>query len=757
MIQPQEPAPPSPFRLGEWEVRRNEGLLCAGERLVRLEPRVMDVLVHLAANPDRVVSKEELLTEVWGGAFVEEGALAQAIHSLRKALGDDARQPRFIQTVPKRGYRLVAGVEPVRGLAEEEIVETYSVLAPEVSPQPSIARPWRAPLFQVVAVIAVILVLWMIWVERGSAKQAEQEANGGIRIIVLPFKSLGEPEDPSFAAGLTEEITANLTLIPTMLVIPGRNALGDKGVAKPLSEIREELKVDYVLMGTVDWRVRGGQVRVRPQLVRMTDETIVFGDPFEVSRGNLFKAQQEISRAVIATLDITLTPEQSRKVGERSSKDSVAYRMYFHGLVLKDQPYYSPIHLQEAARLFQQAVKRDPAFAEAWAELSQVYSYLAFNTERTTEQKQQARDAMERAIALRPDLLASRLAQAYFSYRCLDDYGLALAQATAAAQVAPNSPKVLELRGLLLRRLGRLPEAIDVLKRASALNPRTAALVWTIAETYRAVRDHEQADTYFGKAIALAPDVPFNYEQRALNRLSWTGNTREARSILQNSPVAGSPQLEFVAFHLDLDERKYRQALARLSSLSLHELPMADQSRLNTFAAIAHDRIGDHGGALALAGTNMSDLRMRTEKYPRNPIYRAYLAVALAQLGRREEALDEAAYAVRQGRYDAFSAPRLIEIQSIVDVILGRRREAITRLAGLLSTSYRAAICTSELKLEPMWDPLRRDQDFVELIERFDKKNGKLHNLIYGREKWHSRPLRLRILQLVFPKMEKIS
>src|SRR5688500_4417914 len=98
------------FRLGDWSICQAEGTLCRGDRLTRLEPRIMDLLVYLAAEPGKVVPKEELLEVVWGGAFVEEGVLSQAIHSLRKALGDDARQPHFVQTIPKRGYLLVAPV-----------------------------------------------------------------------------------------------------------------------------------------------------------------------------------------------------------------------------------------------------------------------------------------------------------------------------------------------------------------------------------------------------------------------------------------------------------------------------------------------------------------------------------------------------------------------------------------------------------------------------------------------------------------------
>ena len=114
---PEHPEVPSSperqdLRVGEWTVRQAEGILSADGRTVRLEPRVMDLLVHLAGQPEKVVSKEELMEAVWGGAIVEEGALSQAVHSLRKILGDDARQPRYIQTIPKRGYRLMAPVLP---------------------------------------------------------------------------------------------------------------------------------------------------------------------------------------------------------------------------------------------------------------------------------------------------------------------------------------------------------------------------------------------------------------------------------------------------------------------------------------------------------------------------------------------------------------------------------------------------------------------------------------------------------------------
>jgi adenylate cyclase len=712
------------FRLGEWSVRQAEGVLCSEGRLVRLEPRVMDVLACLAADPRRVVSKEELLAAVWGGAFVEEGALPQAVHSLRKALGDDARQPRYVQTIPKRGYRLLASVEPERDEAEAggEASPGPSPQSPApLGPVPASRGSRRAQLLLVAVGLVLSLALWIAWDHRQAQRQGSRllnlEAKGGIRIVVLPFENLGEPEDRYFAAGLTEEITANLTLLPTMQVIPGRNALNDKGVAKPLAQIAQELRADYVLRGKVNWRVGRRQLRVMPQLIRMADETIVLATPFEGDARSPFKTQQEISRAVLSTLDITLTPDQSRGMGERSTKNPAAYRAYVQGLVLADQPFYSSPHLEGAAQSFEQAVDADPNFAEAWAELSQVHSYLEFNTDRSSKRREQARHAMERAVALGPNLVETRLAQAYYSYRCLDDYDTALVHLTAAARLAPNLPEIFEMRGLLLRRKGRLTEAVEELKRASALNPRTADLVWPIAETYGALRDYERADAYFEQAISLAPDEPFNYEQRAFVRLAWTGNLGEARALLEDSPVRESPPLELAVFYFDLYERNYRQALTRVSEESRKKLSLADQARLDVLSVLPRERLGDRQGALALAESNLLTLKLRMAQFSRHPRYHAYSALTLAQLGRREEALAQAEQAVQQGRHDAFSGPRFVEIQAMVDAILGHRREAVTLLRWLLSTPYRDPISTAKLRLDPVWDPLRGDPEFEALLK----------------------------------------
>lgn len=730
MSQPSELPPRVPdlgrFRLGDWEVNQAENTLCSGGRSVRLERRVMDVLVYLAAEPEKVISKEELLEAVWGGAFVEEGALTQSVHSLRKALGDDARQPRYIQTIPKRGYRLVAPValESAPGVSEVAVEVPSSPPSVSALPQPGQGRK-RTLLRLTAFAIAAVFALGITW-DYLAAKRRDPEqpraADSGMRIVVIPFENLGSPEDPYFADGLTEEITANLSLLASLQVISRMTARRYRDERRPLHEIGED-GVDYVLQGTVRWAEGGegrARVRITLQLIRVADDTQAWTNTYEEDVLDIFKVQKEISLRVIEALGLTLMPEETLALREQSTENLEAHRAYIRGLTLKNQPFYSALHLEKAARMFERAVELDPHFTEAWAELSQVHSYIAFNTDRSPKRVKQALQALDQAVALAPDRPAVLLAQAYFSYRCLGDFDAALAQVSAAERRWPHDAKVLETLGLLLRRKGKLPEGIDALQRASELDPLRGDLVWAIAETYRALRAYGQADRFFAQAISLAPDEPFFWEQRALTRLAWTGSVQEARSILEDAPVPGSPGLVPLAVQLDLYEDEYERALKRLVPERVQELPLQEQSRLAMFKVIARARLGDHGSALKMAEENRAQLEKRAILYPNEPIFRAYLAVALAQLGQGGEALEQAERAVREKRHDAFSGPRLVEIQAIVDVTLGRRREAVARLARLLTMRYRAAICTAELRLDPVWDPLRNDPGFEALLRRYE-------------------------------------
>jgi TolB-like protein/DNA-binding winged helix-turn-helix (wHTH) protein/Flp pilus assembly protein TadD len=724
------------FRLDGWSVHQDEGTLCCAGHVVRLEPRVMDVLVYLAAEPGAVVSKEELLAAVWGGAFVEEGALAQAIHSLRKALGDDARQPRFIQTIPKRGYRLVASV-----VLEEMLVQplAFPVPAPPaaapVPEMPAGRKParlsrWKAWLGLACALFGLVAALWLTRAHFRTATPQVGETPvpavpAGRRIVVLPFEDYNKPEDDYFAKGLTEEITKDLASQAALQVISRTSALHYAGVHKPLPEIARELKVDYVLEGSVRW-APGPQgrprVRITPQLIRAADDAHVWAGAFDREVADIFAVQSEISSQVIAQLGIALTPEQSRALRKAPTDNLEAYRAYLRGLELRNQPSYSPKLVLQAASMFERATELDPKFAAAWAELSQTDCYLAFNNDRSLSRVDAARKAMERAVALDPDLRSVGLARVYFAYRCQEDYDAAFAQLTEVSKRFPNDAEVLQTQGFVLRRKGRLLEAAEALQRAFALNPldpKTYILVWATGDTYRALRNYEVADRFYQQAISLAPDQPFFWQERVLNKLSWSGDLAAARAILEKAPMPADPGLLTVTFKLDFYARDYRRALSRLTPERMRELQQPQERiQLSTLAAIARERMGDPPGALAAAEANRVELEGLVRSFPKEPFYPGFLAIALAQLGRGDEASALAEKTVRETRRDAFAGPNIVEFQAMAETLLGRRHEAIGRLSRLLASSYRWPISVHDLRLNPIWDPLHNDPEFKELLRR---------------------------------------
>jgi TolB-like protein/DNA-binding winged helix-turn-helix (wHTH) protein/Flp pilus assembly protein TadD len=713
MSLPREPEPhlseAGEFRLNEWTVRPEEGTVSAGERSVHLEPRVMDVLVHLAGQPGRVVSKEELLGAVWDGAVVEEGVLSQTIHVIRRALGDDAREPRFIQTVPKRGYRMVAEVVPVSPAPPVSPIEPAAP-APQPAPAPAPATERAAPrrLFAGLGLL-VVVVLGIAWARFGTRPSP--------RIVVLPFSSLNRPEKAFFADGLTEEITQDLTSLPALQVISRTSARSYAGTRKPLPRIGEELGVDYVVEGSVLWNDEN-RVRITSRLIRVDGDVSVWSDSFDRETGDLFDVHEEIARQVRGGLGVALQSGERQGAPAPPTRSLDAYAAYLRGLELKNQPFYSERSLNQAVPLLQRAVDLDPGFAAAWAELSQVHSYLAFNSDRSPARTRMAKAALDRAMALAPGLPSVRLAGAYYSYRCLDDYDLALRQLEEISRASPNDPEVLQALGFVLRRRGRLGEAIDNLERAFALDPRTVKLVWAIAETHRARRDYEEADRQYAKAIELAPDQAYFWEERALNRLAWTGRIEEARKVLDQAPMRDDAGLLAVRFQLDFYDRKYDRALARLAPERLAQLAPAEQSRLAILAMIARDRLGDPAGAVAQARAAAAALNDQIARSPGEPFLRAYLALALARLGRVDDAWRYMDLAAQQKRSDLFTGPRVLELRAALLASLGRRDEAIRQLDSLLTSAYQMSIGPADLRLSPLWDPLRGDPRFAERARR---------------------------------------
>ncbi len=621
----------------------------------------MNLLVFLAREPGRVVSKEEIVEAVWEGRIVADSALSRVIADLRRALDDDARQPRYIETIPKRGYRLIAEIRPPGGGAE-------------------IARRKR--------------------------------------IVVLPFQSLGPADETHFAAGIAEEITTRLAAVRGLGVVSSQSARSFAQSAMTARQIGEELAVDYILEGSVRWDQREDRRRVRisPQLIRASDDTHLWAESYEGVLEDVFTMQIEIAQEVLNHLDVTLQ-ETERSVFFAARTENVeAYQAYLHGLSTSLRPdFWSAESIRVVARSYERAVELDPSFATAQAALAAVLAASYWiGLDRSPERLERARAALDRALELDPDLPMIQFALGTY-HAARRDYERAVEALETALRGLPNDSELLRALGMLHRYRGNWSEAVEHSARALDLDPQDARLATSLGYTHTLLREYGQAEALYRRSLAIHPDQMATYVVQILNH--WlAGDLDGARQTLAAMPAADHPSALVIRWQQALLERDYPAALERLeaSPLELVEdyLHLFPKSQL---VATARMLMGDDEAATGAFASARELLERRLAERPEDPRAHGSLGLVLAGLGERELAIRHGLRAVELAPLseDAVSGPIQLENLAATYLLAGDHDRAVEQLDLLLSIP--APLSAALLRLDPRWDPLREHPRFRDL------------------------------------------
>ncbi len=467
------------FRIGAWIANPALNQLEQGERTARLESRAMDVLMVLVARAGAVASVEDLMTAVWKGVVVTDGSVYLAISQLRQALGDTEHGASYIETVPKRGYRLTVPVE---------------TLALEDAPSPAAPTSRRAWARAALALVVVGVAFALIWSLR--PKPADRS------LAVLPFADLSPEGDQAyFADGVTEEILNRLARIGDLRVIARSSAFQLRGQGADTRALGEKLGVEHLLVGSV--RKSADRVRVTAQLSETRSGAQLWSQTYERQLDDIFAIQDEIAKAVAAAMQVKLG------VGESSlmpgmTRDVAAYDEYLRGMALNLQT--RPESFPPAIAHLQRAVAIDPTFSMAWSGLHGVYSNGAYAVpERAAEWRRAATESLEKAREMTPD-----------APHVLLQLGIASARRgdfRAGAQLFQRPEKsYAELgmvgessapRGTLLLAVGRIGEAIPALERARAVDPLAPAYAVFLSRAYLANRDFRGALAEVDRGLAL--------------------------------------------------------------------------------------------------------------------------------------------------------------------------------------------------------------------------------------------------------------
>ena len=453
-----------PFMLGEWHVDPVSDRISQGDQSVKLEPRVMDVLVYLSARSGQVASREELETSVWAGMVVGYDALTSTMLKLRKALGDDPKHPRYIETVSKRGYRLVAEVHPPDEMASKL---DAGVKAEHNPPEVSTMRRGK----QVFAIFIIVTIITGILVWFGlpeGMNRPDLDSEGYVPVAVLPFDNIsGDPAQQYYADGITSDLITELSHIPELAVISKDSTFLYKD--DKLDSIKRKLGVRYVLKGNV--RRNATQVRINLQLIDTDTGRHIWAERFDATLKDSFSMQDAITGQIADVLKVHFSTGQGSVV-DRYSSNLEAYDLFLHGLDHLGRRSFDD--LEQAKSYFQQAIALDPNFARAYANLGLVHLRHTIDGWEVNSQGslEQAKLLAQQALQLN-----DQLAEIYFVNAFVDlfqrDYENAVRELGKALDLRPSYADAYALLAWVLQFSGRPEQAEPNLKRAIQLNPQT--------------------------------------------------------------------------------------------------------------------------------------------------------------------------------------------------------------------------------------------------------------------------------------------
>ena len=428
----------------------------------------------------------------------------------------------------------------------------------------------RRTAMTIAAMIMIVLSAIAVWfIVEHRIRPASKE----IRLVVLPFENLGPSEDEYFATGITDSITARLTTIRGLAVISRQSAMQYKKSENTVQQIADELRVDYILEGTVQREKPSdptSQVRIIPRLIKIADDSQVWAQIYDDDMSEVFRLQSDMAERMAQALDITLLEPERRALQSRPTRSMEAYDYYLRG-----DEYHQRSSLENdfriAISMYERAVELDTEFALAYARLAKVHAWIYwFYYDRNEQRLGKAKEAVDKALQLEPELPEAHLALGLYYYWGHLDYGRALDEFAIVGRSLPNNSELPEYIGYVQRRQGKFEQALTNLKKASELNPRSNIIAREVAQTLMVLRKYQDAESYYERAILLRPDLPVSYSRKAWLYLLWEGNTEKAHAVveraLQNITSPEESAIVNLLTTLDVYDGNYRQALDRLSS-----------------------------------------------------------------------------------------------------------------------------------------------------------------------------------------------
>jgi len=519
-------------RFGVFEADFRSGELRKSGVKVKLHAQPLAVLKILLERAGEIVTREELQQKLWGSnTFVDfEHGLNKTINKLRDALSDKADTPRYIETLPRRGYRFIAPV---------------TTATPAVEPSPGREPKSKSHLVRWAGLaVVVLLVFGIYWFGFRNRAQRAAAVPTKAMLAVLPFENLsGDDSEDYFADGLTEEMIAQLgQLQPTNLgVIARTSAMRYKHTKESIAQIGHELGVNYLLEGSV--RLVGQRVRITAQLIQAGDQTHLWAESYETPLTDILKVQREIAERITGSLRLELLPSQTGVV-TAAHFDPEAYRKYLLGL--NEARKGTREGFEKAVQDFQGAIAIDPQNARPYAALAETYSGAVPYYMAPQDAREPIRQAIQKALELDPNSASAHATMGDVALLFDWDWPAAKAEYDRALELNPNLPDAHLAYEIYLATLGRHDEAIAHARQAFLTDPLAVETrTWTLWVNYFSGHLQETIDEA-KRTLEIEPQAALPYALLAVASADL-GRKDEAVQAAQNALRLGGDSGSVIA------------------------------------------------------------------------------------------------------------------------------------------------------------------------------------------------------------------
>lgn len=748
----------APFGVGDWAAVPARDLLVRGAEHVKIEPRTMAVLCRLARQPGAVVSQAELEADVWTGVIVTSQSVYQAIAQLRRVLGDSPREPHYIETVPRRGYRLVAPVEAVTAGTVDlapPVPVAPDQLPPPVAVPASTRRLGHGRKGMAIAALAATLALIAVagrsfWPQRSSGHEGS--------IAVLSFKDLSEDHSQGYLANLlVEELTSALGQVHGLKVAARDSARAAARNGASMAEAGDQLGVEHVLHGSV--RRVGDRIRVVAVLVETRTGYERWSRTLERPAASVARLPGDIAGAAAGAVGLALVGDPGVRGSRVGTRSPAAYDYYMLGQARFAER--TTFALTEAARYFQQAIEADPGFAAAYAALADVHvAEFYFANRQLHETLDLVLPLVDEALEIDP---AFGFAHALLGWAGVErgDFAQAQVDLAKAIELSPNDAKarmwlgaalfadarprealseleraldldplnfILHVRqALVLDALGRHDAAVEAATRAVTLAPRHPNPRWTLALIATSRGDLRQAIAHYGSALALDPTRSDLRIQRATLLLD-VGRDADARRELSEAARLAQSSHAFLTAQAYLAQLAGERAELASIAESLASIDPRNRYLLMDaadFMALA----GEHAKALELFDRARAEnpdailndlwmLRWGLETAP------TCLAWSYQSTGR---VADQRQLAVRVGRFLDEARQRGVRYwgldyqRAALAALDGDTAGALARLEAAAAAGWRRVWWA---RTDPALASLRSSPEFESLLDRLQERTG---------------------------------